>query len=586
MQSAEAHFSSTGLEDEIEIPQESSPEVVELSAVKYFSLALQNAQRQALVTEGPKKRVHTAQGKSDRTIQRHKRAKMQMEAKGFLSLPEFLKQKAEKAKQQGSIEADAEAAEVEVEGMGYASKAPRTASERALTLQPASTEPEPASAASVVAKITLELLEVPRASTAAVMALREEEEEEEEEEEAPTVIVAPTSAIAVTVAVAEEEEEDEDEEEVSNTRSTKTSMHTPSDSSSDLGDIRQSSWGPSRTILYSSSEGSMSSSNSNTQSDPKDLQGTNTWELEGLHHRDTHDNDTTQHPMDSTTKLLEDRAELQVVHRELSLMARQKSLDAVLHSCVVAMVGLLNLYLDGTLGHSWRRASEIAAKLEGRGTRRAQSVRGWVLNFVHTRGLPTHRLGRRRLTALDNEEITHNLKLALGERAKNGFLTASDIIDIVSSLEMQAHFARARIDKTSVLERTARRWLSKLGWRCGRHKGMYVDGHEHSDVVEYRQAFVERFQNYERWFHTWDNSGNKLLHPSPAATGPLRLVLVTHDESMFYQNDQQQIHWGCPGSETPKAKGEGVSLMVSDFLTADWGYLHDDNRCVVASLVL
>lgn len=261
MQSAEAHFSSAGLEDEPEIPQESSPEVVKLSAVKYFSLALQNAQRQALVTEGPKKCMHAAQGKSDRTIQRHKRAKMQMEAKGFLSLPEFLKQKAKKAKQQGNIEADVEAAKVEVEGMEYASKVPRTASERALTLQPASIEPEPASAASVVAKITLELLEVPRVSTAAVMALREEEEEEEEE--APTVTVASTSAIAVTVAVAEEEEEDK--EEVSNTRSTKTSTHTPSDSSSDLGDIRQSSWGPSRTILYSSSEELTSSCNSDTQ---------------------------------------------------------------------------------------------------------------------------------------------------------------------------------------------------------------------------------------------------------------------------------------------------------------------------------
>lgn len=46
----------------------------------------------------------------------------------------------------------------------------------------------------------------------------------------------------------------EEEEEVSNTRSEKTSTCTPSDSSSDLGDIRQSSWGPSRTILYNSSE--------------------------------------------------------------------------------------------------------------------------------------------------------------------------------------------------------------------------------------------------------------------------------------------------------------------------------------------
>ena len=209
-----------------------------------------------------------------------------------------------------------------------------------------------------------------------------------------------------------------------------------------------------------------------------------------------------------------------------------------------------------------------------------------MLNFVCTQGLPAHRLGRRRLTVLDDEEITHNLKLALGERAKNGFLTASNIVDIILSPEMQAHFTQARIDKGSVSERTAHHWLSKLGWQYGRHKGMYADGHEHSDVVEYRQAFVEQFQNYERQFHTWDNSRNELPHPSPAATGPLCLVLVTHDKSMFYQNDQWQIHWGCPGSETPKAKGEGVLLMVSDFLTADWGCLHDDNRCIVASLVL
>ena len=118
---------------------------------------------------------------------------------------------------------------------------------------------------------------------------------------------------------------------------------------------------------------------------------------------------------------------------------------------------------------------------------------------------------------------------------------------------------------------------------------MYVDGHEHSDVVEYRQAFMERFKIYERRFHTWDDSGNELPRPSgflvPGAIGRFRLILVTHDESVFYQNDQRQIHWGCPGGGAPKPKGEGVSLMVSDFLTA-WGLLHDEDRCVVAGLVL
>ena len=62
-----------------------------------------------------------------------------------------------------------------------------------------------------------------------------------------------------------------------------------------------------------------------------------------------------------------------------------------------------------------------------------------MLNFVCTQGLPTHKLGGRRLIALDDEEITHNLKLALSKRAKNGFLTASDIVDIILSPEMQCN---------------------------------------------------------------------------------------------------------------------------------------------------
>jgi hypothetical protein len=59
-------------------------------------------------------------------------------------------------------------------------------------------------------------------------------------------------------------------------------------------------------------------------------------------------------------------------------------------------------------------------------------------------------------------------------------------------------------------------------------------------------------------------------------------VLITHDESIFYQNDQWQVYWGCLGKNiVPRTKGEGLTLMVSDFLTADWGPLHDEGRCVI-----
>jgi hypothetical protein len=89
-------------------------------------------------------------------------------------------------------------------------------------------------------------------------------------------------------------------------------------------------------------------------------------------------------------------------------------------------------------------------------------------------------------------------------------------------------------------------------------------------VVEYRLQFAERFKQHEQRFLTWDNEGRELPRPSgfpvPGAIGRFCLVLITHDESVFYQNDQQQIHWGCPSvNRVPKPKGEGLSLMVSDF---------------------
>ena len=118
---------------------------------------------------------------------------------------------------------------------------------------------------------------------------------------------------------------------------------------------------------------------------------------------------------------------------------------------------------------------------------------------------------------------------------------------------------------------------------------MYIDGHEREDVVEYRSKFVERFCQYERHFHIWDNDGNKLPRPTgfpvPEAYRAFcrfHLILVTHDESVFFQNDQRKHMWHNTGkSAAPHPKGEGQSLMVSDFLTADWGRLRDKDRCAL-----
>src|ERR1700730_5978655 len=55
---------------------------------------------------------------------------------------------------------------------------------------------------------------------------------------------------------------------------------------------------------------------------------------------------------------------------------------------------------------------------------------------------------------------------------------------------------------------------------------------------------------------------------------PCRIVIWFHDKSTFYANDCRTKCW-VHKTETavPCAKGEGVLLMVADFMSADYGWL-------------
>jgi hypothetical protein len=100
----------------------------------------------------------------------------------------------------------------------------------------------------------------------------------------------------------------------------------------------------------------------------------------------------------------------------------------------------------------------------------------------------------------------------------------------------------------------------------------------------YQHEFVERWGTYEKCFHKWDNDRHKLSHPNEFPLpngGPFQVVLITHDESMFYQNNHCKIAWTQKNSRLmPQPKGEGQLIMISDFLTSEWGCLHNGNESV------
>lgn len=64
---------------------------------------------------------------------------------------------------------------------------------------------------------------------------------------------------------------------------------------------------------------------------------------------------------------------------------------------------------------------------------------------------------------------------------------------------------------------------------------------------------------------------------SPTAPNGLtypKVILLTHDESTFYANDQRKKRWHDKKKEPePEPKGEGTSIMVSDFCTPQTGFL-------------
>lgn len=65
------------------------------------------------------------------------------------------------------------------------------------------------------------------------------------------------------------------------------------------------------------------------------------------------------------------------------------------------------------------------------------------------------------------------------------------------------------------------------------------------------------------------------MEPIPPAlgTGERELILVTHDECIFYSNDGKKRIWVSDGEKPLRKKGNGRSIMVSEFLLEACGRL-------------
>ena len=107
----------------------------------------------------------------------------------------------------------------------------------------------------------------------------------------------------------------------------------------------------------------------------------------------------------------------------------------------------------------------------------------------------------------------------------------------------------------TICQMTPACWLRKLGFTPRRHaKGIFFDGHDRADVVEYRKEYLLNLDNTE-------------------SSGPIRRIRVYHDESVYYANSLQNIFWSDETIQPIRQKSLGGSIMMSDFVEEHDGFL-------------
>lgn len=248
-----------------------------------------------------------------------------------------------------------------------------------------------------------------------------------------------------------------------------------------------------------------------------------------------------------------------------------KDIDLLFRGRLTVMVGFLRIY-EG--GQGWTEASLLAAEMiAGKGAWLAHEIRRWTLDFMENDDdLPVNRYGEWNVSRIDDEDLAAELELHL--MSKGLYVTAQDLVDYMAQDEVKFRYGLTN----GISRETAMRWMSeRLGFRYGVPKrGLYIDGHEREDVVEYRQnVFLPMWKDLERKMVLYDREGNVARWPQLASfPTDVRVILLTHDESTFYANDRRKTRWQHINEKLlPMKKGQGASIMISDFCSPDLGWL-------------
>jgi hypothetical protein len=213
-----------------------------------------------------------------------------------------------------------------------------------------------------------------------------------------------------------------------------------------------------------------------------------------------------------------------------------------------------------------RQAAEILPPNE---RHKHKTVRKWTKFFVENLKLMPEKRGIFKRNFLFHDEVFQQEARFFLRKLSGQKLNPTHFQDWVNN-----GYLKDRPElQTKISLKTSHRWMLLLGFKYGKwKKGVYIDGHERGDVVSYRKKFLERFANYRKRTIEYDGEDmSRVFGPQQEPGRPL--IVIYHDESTYYANDDGGYGWFESERPPLRKKGQGLSLMVSDFICSCHGFL-------------
>ena len=216
-------------------------------------------------------------------------------------------------------------------------------------------------------------------------------------------------------------------------------------------------------------------------------------------------------------------------------------------------------------------AEHASSSIPGNASRTMRCIMNWTSVFLETGQLPHSNQGKHRKSKslLSDEDISVRIRewLIAAPKGSRNPEKLTHWVNNALPLEVNG------IGNTNISIRTVRNWMNTLGYKYGVwKKGVFIDGHEREDVVEYRHDFLKRMMLRFKFMRCWEGIDMDMALEQECSS-ETEIVWVSHDESIFYSNDDGGKGWGSDDHPDIHKKGNGRSIMVSDFICPCHGRL-------------